>query len=221
MGFALRLRSIEGFKTAYARDFGGLLGLRAAPCVQTLRTQVRAIAESVAPDAVMRALLAAVVQISVLTNRGDLPAAKAVHLLRMRWRQGNSCQYLSTHYGIKQIIQDGATVAPDTRLVRNPARAALRSDRHDLVTALKLATCNAERLLARRSFRHYQDPREVNTYYAKIDGTTMADVNRVIKQYFPLDNLVFTLIGKASEIEAIAKKYAPIIDRKSISAPGF
>lgn len=65
------------------------------------------------------------------------------------------------------------------------------------------------------------DEREVNTYYAKIDGTTMADVNRAIEQYFPLDNLVFTLIGKASEIEAIAKKYAPIIDRKSISATGF
>ncbi len=30
----------------------------------------------------------------------------------------------------------------------------------------------------------------------------MADINRVIKQYFPLDNLVFVLIGKASEIEA-------------------
>ena len=49
----------------------------------------------------------------------------------------------------------------------------------------------------------------------------MADVNRVIKQYFPLDNLVFVLIGKASEIEAVAKKYAPVVDRKSISAAGF
>lgn len=415
-GFALRLQSVEGFKTAYARDFGGLLGLRATPCVQTLRTQVRAIAESVAPDVVMRALLAAVVQlepvwesayyvdghftpyagqhpvakgwnakrrlaepghtdihvhdatgralfflnrplndalasalpailaeiqavagdqpillvfdrggysgpvfraltaqgigfltylkgrkarrrfpltcferrwwavddpagitgrhrhvyriydratrvthaglvrtlvvadgdaqIPVLTNRGDLPAAKAVHLLRMRWRQENSFKYLSTHYGIEQIIQYGATVAPDTRLVRNPARAALRrqiaqlratlvfqeadighavstgasvrttvtatvrqatraiearldrlahrltqtptkvpvtglpagpqhratlrNDRHNFVTALKLATYNAERLLARRFFRHYQDPRDWLTIFRAV-----------------------------------------------------
>ena len=415
-GFALRLRSVEGFKTAYARDFGGLLGLRATPCVQTLRTQVRAIAESVAPDVVMRALLAAVVQlepvwegaysvdghftpyagqhpvakgwnakrrlaepghtdihvhdatgralfflnrplndalaralpailaeiqavaghqpillvfdrggysgpvfraltaqgigfltylkgrkarrrfpltcferrwwavddpagitgrhrhvyrlydratrdthaglvrtlvvadgdaqIPVLTNRADLPAAKAVHLLRMRWRQENSFKYLSTHYGIEQIIQYGATLAPDTRLVRNPARAALRRqiaqlratvvfqkadigyavsagasvratvtatvreasraidarldrlthrltqtptkvpvkglptgpqhratlrhDRHDFVTALKLATYNAERLLARRFFRHYQDPRDWLTIFRAV-----------------------------------------------------
>jgi len=65
------------------------------------------------------------------------------------------------------------------------------------------------------------DEREINTYYAKIDAATMADVNRVIKQYFPLDNLVFVLVGKASEIEGVAKKYAPVVDRKSISAPGF
>ena len=49
----------------------------------------------------------------------------------------------------------------------------------------------------------------------------MADINRVITQYFPLDNLVFVLVGKGSEIEAIAKKYAPVADRRSISAAGF
>jgi predicted Zn-dependent peptidase len=65
------------------------------------------------------------------------------------------------------------------------------------------------------------DEREVNSYYARIDATTMADVTRVIKQYFPLENLTFVLIGKASEIETVAKKYAPTIDRKSIGAPGF
>ena len=50
LGFALRLRSIEGFKTALKRDFGMLLGLPTVPAVQTLRTQVRALAESVEPD---------------------------------------------------------------------------------------------------------------------------------------------------------------------------
>ena len=49
----------------------------------------------------------------------------------------------------------------------------------------------------------------------------MADVNRVIEQYFPLDHLTFVLIGKASEIESVAKKYAPVVDRKSIGAAGF
>lgn len=68
---------------------------------------------------------------------------------------------------------------------------------------------------------HGLDEREINTYYTKIDAATMADVKRVIKTYFPLENLTFVLIGKASEIEAVAKKYAPVIDRKAIGAVGF
>ena len=416
-GFALRLGSIEGFKTALAQDFGLLLGLPAVPCVQTLRTRLCALAESVAPDAILRALLAAAVrlepvwegayyvdghfspyagqhpvakgwnakrrlaepghtdvyvhdatgralyflnrplneslvkvlpdlvreiravapdqrvilvfdrggysgpgfraltdagigfltylkgrkarrqfpadrfsqrwwalddpagigkrqrhvyrvyergtrirgaglvrtvvvqddeghQIPVLTNCADLPAAKAVHLLRLRWRQENSFKYLATHYGIDQIMQYGVTTAPDTRLVDNPVRArvqaqlaearaacvfgeadvgqavlagaalrtaasattrraaraieariarlehrltqtpakvpvtslpgrrrrraTLKSDRHDLVTGVKLATYNAERLLARRFFQHYQDPRDWLTIFRSL-----------------------------------------------------
>jgi hypothetical protein len=46
-------------------------------------------------------------------------------------------------------------------------------------------------------------------------------VTRVIKQYFPLENLVFVLIGKAADIEPLAKKYAPTVDRKAIGAVGF
>ena len=59
LGFALRLRSIEGFKTAMRRDFGRVLGLRVAPGVQTLRTRLRALAESVDPASLMRMLAAA------------------------------------------------------------------------------------------------------------------------------------------------------------------
>jgi predicted Zn-dependent peptidase len=65
------------------------------------------------------------------------------------------------------------------------------------------------------------DAGDVDNYYEKIDSMTMADAQRVIKQYFPGDNLVFVLIGKASEIEAIARKYAPKVDKKTISQPGF
>jgi hypothetical protein len=50
---------------------------------------------------------------------------------------------------------------------------------------------------------------------------TLADAQRVIKEHFPLDNLVFVLIGKASEIEGVAHKYAPRVDTKSIEAPGY
>ena len=65
------------------------------------------------------------------------------------------------------------------------------------------------------------DERDINEFYSKIDAMTLADARRVIKQYFPLDNLVFVLIGKASEIEAVARKYATKFDTKSISQPGF
>lgn len=68
---------------------------------------------------------------------------------------------------------------------------------------------------------HGLDRREIDTYYANVDAATMADVKRVIAQYFPRENLVFVLIGKASEIEPVAKKYAPAVDRKSIATPGF
>ncbi|MGH9796227.1 MAG: M16 family metallopeptidase [Candidatus Acidiferrales bacterium] len=65
------------------------------------------------------------------------------------------------------------------------------------------------------------DEREINQFYAKVDAITVADARRVIKEHFPLDNLVFLLIGKASEIAPVLKKYAARLDKKSISDPGF
>ncbi len=65
------------------------------------------------------------------------------------------------------------------------------------------------------------DQNTINTYYAKIDAMTLADASRIIKQYFPLDNLVFVLIGKAEEIQPVAKKYASKLDNKQIGQPGF
>jgi predicted Zn-dependent peptidase len=65
------------------------------------------------------------------------------------------------------------------------------------------------------------DENEINNYYAKVDSMTLADARRVIKQHFPLDNLVFVLIGKADEIGAVAKKYAPKVDNKTITQQGF
>ncbi len=65
------------------------------------------------------------------------------------------------------------------------------------------------------------DEGDINSYFAKIDQVTATDARRIIKQYFPLDDLVFVLIGKASEIQTTVKKYAPQIEIKSISEPGF
>lgn len=65
------------------------------------------------------------------------------------------------------------------------------------------------------------DEREVNDLYSKIDAMTVADAKRIIDQYYPKDNLVFVLIGKAAEIQPVIRKYAPKVDTKSISEPGF
>lgn len=63
LGFALRLKSLEGFKTALRRDFGMLLGLASIPSVQTLRSQVADLAQSVQPGLVVEKLLEAYVKL--------------------------------------------------------------------------------------------------------------------------------------------------------------
>jgi len=65
------------------------------------------------------------------------------------------------------------------------------------------------------------DASEVDNFYAQIDAMTLDDARRIIREYFPMENLVFVMIGKASEIASVAKKYAPKMDTKSISEPGF
>jgi predicted Zn-dependent peptidase len=65
------------------------------------------------------------------------------------------------------------------------------------------------------------DKREITELFQRVDAFTTTDAGRVIEKYFPLDNLVFVLIGKADEIEASVKKYAPEITRREIEQPGF
>lgn len=65
------------------------------------------------------------------------------------------------------------------------------------------------------------DEREVNELYSRIDSMDLATSKRIIQQYFPLENLTFVVIGKASEIEPVVKKYAGKVDKKSISQVGF
>lgn len=66
-----------------------------------------------------------------------------------------------------------------------------------------------------------QPDSEINDYYAKVDALTLADAKRIISTYYPEDNLTFVLIGKASEIGPVAKKYAGDMKTKSIADPGF
>jgi zinc protease len=62
---------------------------------------------------------------------------------------------------------------------------------------------------------------EVNQLEARIDAVTLPMAKQTIEKHFPLDNLVFVLIGKASTIGPAVKKYADKMDQRSISDPGF
>jgi zinc protease len=52
-------------------------------------------------------------------------------------------------------------------------------------------------------------------------NTSVTDARRVINTYFPSQDYVMVLVGKASEIQKIAAKYASNVATKRISDPGF
>jgi predicted Zn-dependent peptidase len=62
---------------------------------------------------------------------------------------------------------------------------------------------------------------EINLLEARIDAVTPALAKQAIEKHFPQDNLVFMLIGKASEIGPVVQKYATQHDSRKISEPGF
>jgi zinc protease len=65
------------------------------------------------------------------------------------------------------------------------------------------------------------DDDEINQMEARIEAVTPAMAKQVIAKHFPEENLVFMLIGKASEIGPGVRKYATQQDSRKISEPGF
>ncbi len=65
------------------------------------------------------------------------------------------------------------------------------------------------------------DATEIDDLYKRVDALTLADANRIIKEYFPTDNYVLVLVGKRTDIEKVARKYAATVDIKSINDAGF
>jgi predicted Zn-dependent peptidase len=60
----------------------------------------------------------------------------------------------------------------------------------------------------------------INDFEKKVDELTVEKTKEIIKKYFPKDNLQFVLIGKASEIKDIVKKYGKVIE-KELSEDSF
>ncbi len=65
------------------------------------------------------------------------------------------------------------------------------------------------------------DAKEVDEYAKRLDAVTMSDAKRVIEKNYPSKALVFAVIGKASEIAPLMKKYAGKIETRAIGDPGF
>jgi zinc protease len=65
------------------------------------------------------------------------------------------------------------------------------------------------------------DDREINELEARLDAVTPAIAQQVIQKHFPNENLVFTLIGKSSDISTAVQKFADKRDARVISEPGF
>ena len=62
---------------------------------------------------------------------------------------------------------------------------------------------------------------QFNQNLVKLQGTTEAEAHHVTETYFPTQDYVMVLVGKGSEIQKIAAKYAPNLATKKISDPGF
>jgi zinc protease len=60
-----------------------------------------------------------------------------------------------------------------------------------------------------------------NQNLVKQQSTSGAEAHRIIETYFPTQDYVLVLVGKASEIQKIAAKYAPNLATKKIGDPGF
>lgn len=60
----------------------------------------------------------------------------------------------------------------------------------------------------------------VNQHTARVDAVTLEEVRRVIRAYYPKDDLTFVMVGAAAGIQQVANKYGAVRLRK-IEEPGF
>src|SRR5204863_8619768 len=65
------------------------------------------------------------------------------------------------------------------------------------------------------------DEHEINDFFARLDAVTLEDCKRVINRYFPDEDLVLVVIGKATEIKKDLLKYAPTIETREITQVGY
>ena len=62
---------------------------------------------------------------------------------------------------------------------------------------------------------------EVDDLFSRIDAVTLDRANALAKKWYRQDNLTFVVLGNASKIREVVKKYAPTVQEVAAKTPGF
>ena len=62
---------------------------------------------------------------------------------------------------------------------------------------------------------------EIDSFFSRIDATTLDDINATARKYYKSDHLTFVLLGNAAKIRQAAAKYATKVTEVSVNKPGF
>lgn len=147
--------------------------------------------------------------LQVLTSDTTTTGVDLVCWLRARWRIENMFKYASEHNGIDTLARYGMDIAPDTRMVTNPARIAARK----AVTAAEAELVAAERALP-QLLNGDQTPKQMNAAlpgaHARIRRaqTTLADAQTALK---PIPAKVL-----ATDLDPDAKRARPHLARRGL-----
>ena len=62
---------------------------------------------------------------------------------------------------------------------------------------------------------------EVDDLFSRIDAVTLEHANALAKKWFRQNDLTFVVLGNASKVRDLVKKYAPVVKEVKASEPGF
>jgi len=147
--------------------------------------------------------------LQVLTSEARASGADLVCWLRARWRIENMFKYASAHNGIDALACYGMDIAPDTRMVTNPARLTARKK----VAAAEAELATAERALP-QLLNSGQTPQQLNAAlpgaHARIRHahTAVAAAHAALK---PIPAKVL-----ATELDPDAKRARPHLARRGL-----
>lgn len=147
--------------------------------------------------------------LQVLTSDTSGPGADLVCWLRARWRIENMFKYAAAHNGIDALACYGMDIAPDTRMVTNPARISARNQ----VKTAEADLAAAERALP-QLLNSGQTPKQLNAalpgLHQRIDhaAATLAHARSALG---PIPTKI-----AATELDPDAKRARPHLARRGL-----